>query len=227
MLNTLRYAARVLLKTPFVTTVAVLSLALGIGANSAIYSMFDQLLRRPLPVPNPDELANLGAPGPKSGSMSCGQAGGCDIVFSYPMFRDLERQQTVFTGIAAHVGMGASLVVNNEPMTGDAMLVSGSYFPTLELRPAAGRLFTPADDQPIGANYVAVLNYSFWQTRFGGDTGVVNRTIVVNGRTMTIVGVAPKGFDGTTVGVRPSIFVPISMRVVLGGYPSFENRRAY
>lgn len=117
--------------------------------------------------------------------------------------------------------------MNNEPMTGDAMLVSGSYFPTLELRPAAGRLFTPADDQPIGANYVAVLNYSFWQTRFGGDTGVVNRTIVVNGRTMTIVGVAPKGFDGTTVGVRPSIFVPISMRVVLGGYPSFENRRAY
>ena len=100
---TVRLALRTLFKTPFVTIVAILSLALGIGANTAIYSVFDQLLRRPLPVPEPDRLVNLEAPPPKPGNTSCNQAGDCDRVFSYPMFRDLERAQTVFTGLAAHV----------------------------------------------------------------------------------------------------------------------------
>src|SRR5690349_651055 len=113
----LKLAARMLLKTPFVTAVAVLSLALGIGANAAIFSLFDQILLRSLPVPAPGELVNLGAPGPKPGSQSCSQAGNCDQVFSYAMFRDLERSQTVFTGIAAHRNFGANLAVNNEPLT--------------------------------------------------------------------------------------------------------------
>ncbi|MGH7591714.1 MAG: ABC transporter permease, partial [Gemmatimonadales bacterium] len=126
----IRYALRTLFKTPFVTAVAVLSLALGIGANSAIFSLFDQMLLKPLPVPHPDELVNLGAPGPKPGSQSCGQAGDCDLVFSYQMFRDLEKSQTVLTGLAAHVGFGANLSYKNQPVTADAMLVSGSYFPT-------------------------------------------------------------------------------------------------
>src|SRR5215204_4387984 len=98
----LRLAFRTLFKTPFVTIVAALSLALGIGANTAIYSIFDLMLRRPLPASHPEELVNLGAPGPKPGSQSCSQAGDCEQVFSYMMFRDLERSQTVFTGIAAH-----------------------------------------------------------------------------------------------------------------------------
>src|SRR5437773_9666736 len=97
-------ALRTLFKTPFVTGVAVLSLALGIGANAAIFSLFDQILLRPLPVPDPDRLVNLAAPGPKPGSQSCGQAGDCDVVFSYPMFRDLERTQTEFSGLAAQIG---------------------------------------------------------------------------------------------------------------------------
>src|SRR3989475_13050928 len=94
-------AFRTLFKTPFVTGIAVLSLALGIGANAAIFSLFDQILLRPLPVPDPDRLVNLEAPGPKPGSQSCGQAGDCEAVFSYPMFRDLERQQAVLSGLAA------------------------------------------------------------------------------------------------------------------------------
>src|SRR6185369_13321335 len=98
----LKLAFRTLFKTPFVTAVAVTSLALGIGANAAIFSVFDEMLLRPLPVREPEQLVNLAAPGPKPGSQSCNQAGDCDVVFSYPMFRDLEKQQAVFTGIAAH-----------------------------------------------------------------------------------------------------------------------------
>src|SRR5215217_3206385 len=103
----LRFALRTLWKSPFVSLVAIVSLALGIGANAAIFSLFDQTLLRALPVQRPGELVNLTAPGPKPGSNSCSQAGGCDEVFSYPMFRDLEREQKVFTGVAAHVGFGA------------------------------------------------------------------------------------------------------------------------
>jgi putative ABC transport system permease protein len=224
----IRLAFRTLFRTPFVTGVAVLSLALGIGANAAIFSLFDQIMLRSLPVPQPDRLVNLSAPGPKPGSTSCGQAGDCEDVFSYPMFRDLERSQTVFTGLAAHVGFGASLSFGGEPMTGSGMYVSGSYFPTLALRPAVGRLLARNDDQSIGTNFVTVLSYNFWKTRFGSDPGVVGRTIVVNGQSLNIVGVAPRGFEGTTMGSRPLVFVPISMRGLLSvGFRGFENRRSY
>jgi hypothetical protein len=194
----LRRALRTLFKTPFVTVVAILSLALGIGANAAIFSLFDQMLLRPLPVNDPGRLVNLGAPGPKPGSQSCSQAGDCDVVFSYPMFRDLEKQQKVFTGIAAHRGFGANLAFKGQTLNSEGMLVSGSYFPVLGLAPALGRLLTPADDQTIGGHFVAVLSYTYWDTKLGHDPSVLNQPIVVNGQSMTIVGVAPKGFSGTT-----------------------------
>src|SRR5438094_9263197 len=109
-------AFRTLFKTPFVTGIAVISLALGIGANAAIFSLFDQILLRPLPVPEPNRLVNLAAPGPKPGSQSCNQAGDCDEVFSYAMFRDLERVQTVFATIAAHRLFGANLTYSGQTM---------------------------------------------------------------------------------------------------------------
>ena len=133
----LKLAFRRLFKTPFVSIVAITSLALGIGANAAIFSLFDQTLLRPLPVARPGELVNLSAPGPKPGSQSCGQAGDCEDVFSYPMFRDLEKQQTVFTGIAAHVSFGVNLAYRGQTMNGGGMLVSGSYFPVLGVQPGA------------------------------------------------------------------------------------------
>src|ERR1043165_2772446 len=152
-----KLALRALLKTPFVTAVAVASLALGIGANAAIFSIFEQILLRPLPVPAPERLVNLGAPGPNPGSQSCGMGGGCDVVFSYPMFRDLERGQQSFTGIAAHVAFGANLAPRGQtPTNALGMLVSGSYFPVLGLAPAVGRLLTRQDDQVIGGNFLAV-----------------------------------------------------------------------
>ncbi len=227
-MQNLKLAARMLIRTPFVTTIAILSLALGIGANSAIFSLFDQMLLTPLPVPEPERLVNLSSPGPKPGSQSCGNAGNCDEVFSYRMFRDLEREQTVLTGLAAHVQFGASFAIDNEPMVGSGLLVSGSYFPTLQLQPALGRLFVPSDDEVVGANYLVVLSHLFWQNRFGADPSVVGRTMVINGGTYTIIGVAPEGFDGTTLGSRPNVFVPITMRTAVSpGFTRFDDRRVY
>ncbi len=224
----LTLAFRTLFKTPFVTGIAVISLALGIGANAAVFSLFDQILLRPLPVPDPDRLVNLADPFPKAGSMLCGQAGSCDAVFSYPMFRDLERTQTVFTGLAAHLAFGVGLSYRDQATTGEGMYISGSYFPTLGPRPALGRLLGPADDQGIATNYAAVLGYGYWQSHFGGDPTVLGRPLRVNGQAMTIVGVAPRGFQGTTLGIDPLVFVPISMRGVLSpGFRGFENRRDY
>ena len=224
----LKLALRTLFKTPFVTAIAVISLALGIGANAAIFSLFNQMLLRPLPVPQPGRLVNLTAPGPNPGSQSCTDAGDCTEVWSYPMFRDLEKAQTVFTGIAAHRGFRANLAFRNQTLDALGMLVSGSYFPVLQLSPAAGRLFGPTDDVTIGGHPVAVLGYSYWETRLGADPSVVGQSITVNGQPMTIVGVAPRGFDGTTLGYRAQIYVPLTMRTALQPtWRGYERRNSY
>jgi predicted permease len=224
----LKLAVRRLFKTPFVSIIAILSLALGIGANAAIFSLFDQTLLRPLPVQRPDELVNFSAPGPKQGSNSCGQAGDCESVFSYPMFRDLERQQTVFTAIAAHVGFGANLSYQGQTESGGGMLVSGSYFPVLGLQPALGRLLDPNDDRNIGGHFLTVLSHAYWTTRLGANPAVLNQTLIVNGQRMTIVGVAPRGFNSTTLGQEPEVFVPITMRgLMVPGWKGFDNRKSY
>ena len=224
----LKLAFRRLFKTPFVTAVAVISLALGIGANAAIFSLFDQTLLRALPVQEPARLVNLSAPSPKPGSQSCGQAGECDDVFSYPMFKDLERAQTVLTGIAAHVGFGANLSYQGQTRSGSGLLVSGSYFPVLGLPPAIGRLLDYNDDRNIGGHFVAVLSHWYWTTRLGGNPAVLNQPIIVNGQSMTIVGVAPRGFNGTTLGQDPDLFVPVTMRqLMVPGWKVFDDRRSY
>ncbi|HEY6807461.1 MAG TPA: ABC transporter permease, partial [Gemmatimonadales bacterium] len=224
----IRLAFRMLFKTPLVTTVAILSLALGIGANAAIFSLFDQLLLAPLPVSRPGELINLTAPGPKPGSQSCNQAGECDDVFSYRMFRDLEAGHTGLAGLAAHRSFGTNVSYQQQPITTEGMYVSGSYFPLLGIRPALGRLLGPGDDDNIGTHFVAVLSHDYWQAHLGSDPAVLNQPIIVNGQSLTIVGVAQAGFQGTTVGTRPAVFVPISMRGVVSQDPrAFENRRDY
>jgi predicted permease len=225
---TLKLALRTLLKTPFVTLVAVLSLALGIGANAAIFSLFSQMLLRTLPVQEPQRLVNFRSPGPKPGSTSCGRAGECDAVFSYAMFRDLQKGQTVFSDIAAHVAFDANVAAGGQTSNEDGLLVSGTYFQVLGVKAALGRLFTPDDDLAVGESHVAVMSHGFWQTRFGLDPNVLNRSIVVNGQSLTIVGVAPRGFDGTTLGYTPDLFVPITLRdLVQPPFKSFEGRRNY
>jgi len=227
-MNHFTLALRMLRKTPFVTAVAVASLALGIGANAAIYSIFDQLLLQQLPVHAPQELVNFSVPGPKPGSTSCGQAGSCEDVFSYAMYRDLEREQTGFSGIAGHVSFGGNLAVDGDAMTVDGMYVTGSYFGVLGLAPALGRLIQPADDEPVGTHFVAVLSHDFWQNRFGGDRAVIGKSVVVNGRSLNVVGVAPAGFRGTTLGAEPDLFVPVSVRWPMSALTNpFDDRRSY
>jgi predicted permease len=224
----LRFALRALFKTPFVTAIAVVSLALGLGANAAIFSMYDQLLLRSLPVPHPEQLVNLGSPGPKQGSNSCNQSGDCDEVFSYPMFKDLERQQTVFSGLAAHRLFGASLAYKGQTESAEAILVSGSYFPVLGVQPALGRVLGPGDDQVVGEPHAVVLSHEYWTTRFAADPGILNEKMTVNGQLMTIVGVASRGFEGTTKGSRPRVFVPVTMRGLIEGLATgFEDRKDY
>jgi predicted permease len=224
-----RYALRTFRRAPGFTAVAILTLALGIGANAAIFSLFHQLLLQPLPVAEPGHLVNIVSPGPRSGPTSCGGIGKCEAVFSYPMFRDLERIQTVFTGIAAHRDIAVNVAYRGQTTTSQALVVSGSYFPVLRLQPALGRLLGPSDDRVAGGSEVVVLSHAYWQRQFGGRADVLNEALVVNGQAMTIVGVAPEGFNGTGVGVRPDVFLPITMRWRLAPDPRSppENRRAY
>jgi predicted permease len=222
------FAFRMLLKVPFVTTVAVLSLGLGIGANTAIFSLYQQILLRPLPVAAPDELVNLAAPGPKNGSTSCNNAGDCEAVFSYPMFRDLARDQQVFTGIAAHRLFGGNVRHLDSTETTDGMCVSGSYFAVLGVQPSLGRLITPGDDAVVGESPVVVLSHEYWRTRFHQDASILGQTLIVNGVPLTVVGVGPEGFHGTTRGTRAALFVPITLRGrVDAPFAAFEDRTSY
>ena len=226
-MRSLKFAIRTLFRTPLVTTIAIVSLALGIGATAGIFSVFHQVLLQSLTVPNPSELVNLSAPGPKPGFGSCGRAGDCEVVFSYPMFRDLQKTQTVFTNIAAHVGFRANLAYEAQTSSGEGLLVSGSYFPVLELQPALGRLLDSNDDRVAGESRVVVLSYDSWSSRFGLDPTILNKQAIVNGQSLTIVGVAPKGFGGTTIGMRPAVFVPITLRSMLDADTDWSLRTDY
>jgi ABC-type antimicrobial peptide transport system permease subunit len=143
------------------------------------------------------------------------------------MFRDLQKIQTVFTEIAAHVGFSANLAYEAQTSSGEGLFVSGSYFPVLELQPALGRLLNSNDDKLVGESRVVVLSYNYWSSRFGLDPRILNKPVIVNGQSLTIVGVAPKGFDGTTIGMRPRVFVPITLRSVLDASTGWSLRTDY
>src|SRR5262245_26038435 len=227
-MTSLKLAFRTLFKTPFVTAIAVVSLALGIGANAAMFSTFHQVLLEALNVPRPSDLVNLSAPGPKPGSQSCGPAGNCDEVFSYAMFRDLQKAQTVFTGIALHQAFSANMAFDEQTMAGQGLLVSGNYFQVLQVQPALGRLFDSNDDRLVGEAPVVVLSHAFWTKQFGGDGAVLNKTMRINGITLTVVGVAPPGFDGTTLGARPQVFVPVTLKGQMNaGWNAWTDRTSY
>src|ERR1043165_7198491 len=223
-MRSIKFAIRTLFRTPFVTAIAIVSLALGIGATAGIFSVFHQVLLQSLAVPNPSELVSLSAPGPKPGFGNCGRAGDREVVLRYAMFRDLQKIQTVFTEIAAYVDFAANLAYEAQTSAGDGLLVSGSYFPVLKLQPAVGRLLDSNDDKAVGESRVAVLGYNYWSSRFGLDPTILNKPIIVNGQSLTIVGVAPKGFDGTTIGMRPAVFAPITLRALLDANTGWSMR---
>src|SRR5262245_52884958 len=216
----IRYGIRAVIARPVFAGVVVLTLALGIGVNVAAFSLFQQILLRPLPVPLPDQLVNLRDPGPKTGGrmdrvlftqLRPSGSGGADTLFSYPMFRDLERAQTPFAGLAAHTLFDAGVSTGGQPRLATGVMVSGSYFSVLGLDPALGRLLGAEDDRVDGRAESVVLSHAYWQSEFGGDPSVLGRTLVVNEVRLSVVGVAPRGFHGTAVGAQPSFFVPITI----------------
>ena len=207
---TFRIVLRGLLRTPLFTAIAIVSLALGIGANTAIFSLLDQLLLRTLPVQNPQELAYLYHPGQVQGNSSSDEGGGSP--FSYPAFREMQKEQTAFVALAAAWNQRVSLAYKGSSSHGTVRLVSGNYFGLLGVKPAIGRLFTEDDDRTPGGHPLVILGNLYWVTSFGADPGVLNQTINVNGFPMTIVGVAQKGFGSERLGSPPEIYAPICMK---------------
>jgi putative ABC transport system permease protein len=208
-----RYALRQLRKSPGFSITIIVTLALGIGANAAVFTLFDQVLLRMLPVERPKELVRFDWSGAFSGSMSSfgGDTEGHQSYFSYPMYKDLRDQNQVFTGILAADKAQVGISWHNQAESEDGEVVSGNYFQLLGVKPAAGRLFTPQDDIAKGSNSVTVVSYDYWRTHLGASRDVIGQTILINGHSFTIIGVAPPHFDSAIGGYRPSVFVPISM----------------
>ncbi len=208
----LRYGLRGLIAKPGFLVTVVATLALGLGVNAAIFTLFHHTLMKPLPVPEPERLVNLQGPGARSGWSTSNNSGDSRALFSYPMFRDLEAAQDGAIRLAGHRGESLNMTWQGNTSNVQGSLVTGSYFPVLGLVPSQGRLLSPQDDAVLGSGEAVVLAHGFWQDRFGADPGVVGRSLAINGVPMTIVGVAPAGFTGTTLGVRTELFVPASVK---------------
>jgi predicted permease len=205
----LRFGLRMLAKSPGFTAIAVITLALGIGANTAIFSLMNQVLLQRLPVRNPDELVILRAPGPVTGHISSDGDG--TESFSYPMYKGLRDNNSVFSGVLARYNFSASVASHGQTDRASGELVSGNYFEVLGVAPAVGRLFSQEDDRVPGAQPVVVLSHSYWTRHFGADPSVLNKVLLINNVEMTVVGVSQAAFSGVQVGKTPDIFVPLMM----------------
>ena len=227
LLKDLRFAVRQLRRSPAFTLTVIITLALGIGANAAVFTLFDQVLLRMLPVDRPRELVRFVWTGGFSGAMN--SFGGDTEVehnyFSYPMYRDLRAQNQVFEDILAADVATVGISWQNQAENETSEVVSGNYFQMLGLRPALGRLFTIEDDTAKNANPVLVLSYNYWKTRFGALRSVVGQSVLINGHPFSIIGVAPENFDSAIGGFRPGAFLPMSMaEIAMPGTEPLDNR---
>lgn len=204
----LKYGLRQLRQKPGFTLTAVLSLALGIGANTAIFTLVDQILLRLLPVDKPQELVQLRLAGGRVGS----QSGDGRHTFSHPAYLALRDRNTVFSGLTGQRVETASLMGDDRSEMISVGLVAGNYFNVFGIRPHLGRVLTPDDDRLRNGHPVAVLQYDFWQSRFGGRPSVVGSTIRLNGSPFTVIGVGAPGFEGTDVGLPTNLWVPVMMK---------------
>ena len=208
LLKDLRYAARMLFKTPGVTLVAVITLALGIGANTAIFSSVSAFISRPLPVPHPEQLVR-----PLEVTEDRGDTGN----LSYPDFVDYRNQSNSFQGLSAEdmVGVAFDAQEQNDVIWGQ--LVSGNYFDVVQVKPFMGRAFAPEEDGAPGGHPVVVIGYSLWQRRFGGDQNIVGKTVRLNNHQFQVIGVAPESFRGTKFGLSMDFWAPMAMVAELRG----------
>src|SRR3954451_4176000 len=217
MIADIRYAIRMLLKSPGFFAVAFLAVALGVGVNTTIFSVVSTLLLRPLPVGHPERLVQIYTLDARNGKQSN----------SFLNFQDFAKQNTVFTGIAAYQFVPMGMTSGGETTNIFAQAVSGNYFSLLEVTPMLGRGFLPEEDRTPDRYPVVVLAHHFWK-KLGGEKGIIGSALILNGRQFTVVGVAPPKFTGTDVGVAPDLWVPLAMRgwVSPGGLEWYENRRA-
>jgi hypothetical protein len=210
LLSDLKFALRTLRRNPLFTAVAILSLALGIGANTAIFTLMDQLMLRVLPVKHPENLVMLYQQGMHNGS-NMGYR-----MHSYPIYQDFQQKAEPLTDVFARRTVGASVSVGNETELVEAELVSGNYFSALGVMPAAGRVFnSQEDDQVYKGHPVVVLSYDYWMNRFAGRSDAVGQKILVNNYPMTIVGVSAAGFYGLDPSRSPQIRVPLQMQPIM------------
>src|SRR5450759_5215742 len=209
MLQDFLYAIRNLRRSPLFTIVALCSLALGIGANSAVFTIADQVLLRLIPVKHARQLVSFTSPGPQNG-ITWGENR-----FSYPMYRDFRDHNTVFEGVAARFATVLNLSYDNRSERIQAELVSGGWFDTLGLTTSLGRGLTFGDDRLPGAHPVVVLTYDYWKSRFNGSPAIPNQTVLLNGHPMTVVGVAAPGYHGFDAGARVDALVPTMMKAAM------------
>lgn len=203
LLHDLRYGLRQLLKRPGFTALAIISMALGIGANTAIFSLVDTVLLRPLPVREPSQLVAV------NGSLRSGADFTVQSYLNYKDYRD--RSGNVFNGLLAYRFVVTSLSHNGVNERAWGYVVSGNYFDVLGVKPALGRAFRPEEDRTPGSHPVVVLSHGCWQRRFGSDPAIIGKSVLFNGRPFTIIGVAPEGFVGTEVAYSPEMWIPLMM----------------
>jgi predicted permease len=203
----LRFSARSFLRSPGFTAATLLSLALGIGATTAVYSLVDQVILHALPVRNPERLVLVDWNGD---DLITGAIGSFNLM-PYPICRDLQQQTQFFGGVLCRAEIQVNLTAGGDPKPVAAEIVSGSYFPVLGVGPALGRVIEPEDDAAPGAGPVVVLSYDFWQAQFGGAADIVGRKVLIGNHPMTVVGVAAAGFRGVDVGAVPAFWIPTSM----------------
>ncbi len=208
----LNYALRQLRRSPSFAAIAVFTLALGIGANTAIFSLLDQALLRSLPVKHPEQLVVLEGTGDAWEGHSSSHGGDKAAYFSYPMYKDLRDKSSVFDGLIAIDHADAGLSFRNSAILARAELVSGNFFTTLGVKPVLGRVFTQQEDLQPNAAPVAVLSYAFWKSSLGGDSSIVGQTVTINAHPFTIVGVGAPGFKSAIAGENSDLFVPMMMR---------------
>jgi predicted permease len=220
----LRFSARSFLRSPSFTATAVLSLSLGIGATTAIYSLLDQVVLHALPVHEPERLVLIDWRGDGAGVNAFGSYN----LMPYPVCRDLQLQDQFFEGVLCRATTTINLSTGGEAIPAAAELVSGTYFSVLGVSPALGRLFTNDDDQTPGASPVVVLSYHVWKTQLAGDPNVVGRKVLINKHPMTVVGVAAPGFHGIDVGEVPSLWIPAAMSAqAIPGFTDMLSRRTF
>ena len=225
-MNDLRYALRQLRKSPVFALVAVVTLALGMGANTAIFTLLDQALIRSLPVSHPEQLVRLRFTGESPGHTNT-YGGDDQDFFSYPMYRDLRDKNTVFDGLLANDQQTVGVQWNNRSDVTEVELVSGNYFQMLGLHPALGRPLLPSDDR-ANSNPVVVLSFNYWKAKLGGDPRVLGEILLINAHPFTIVGIAPPQFHSVVAGETPGMFVTASNKnTITPRWPDLENRESH